>query len=81
MEVKTAEDDCSESLHSGGYYAQTAQYSAAVKVIYFSYLLTSVGFPPTGYMPVYEDNTTCIKWSNNIIRGQECAKLLQITWT
>jgi hypothetical protein len=38
-----------------------------------------MGFAPTGYTPVYEDNTACIEWSNNVIGGRERAKHIDIS--
>jgi hypothetical protein len=57
------------------YYAASR---AAVEVIYLRYLLSAMGFAPTGYAPVNEDSTACIKWSNNVIGGRERAKHIDI---
>jgi hypothetical protein len=37
-----------------------------------------MGFLPDGYIPVFEDNTACIEWGNNIIGGRERAKHIDI---
>ena len=61
--------------------AEAEYYSAsraAVEVIYLRYLLSSMGFSPEGYTPVYEDNNACIEWGNNIIGGRERAKHIDI---
>ena len=47
-------------------------------MLYLRKLLDQLGFtqqPPT---PVYEDNTACIEWGNNIIGGRERAKHIDI---
>ena len=41
-------------------------------------LLKSMGFPQTGPTSVYEDNSACIEWGNNIIGGRERAKRIDI---
>ena len=61
--------------------AEAEYYSAspgAVEVIYLSQLLRNMGFGPTSPMPVYEDNTACIEWTNNVIGGRERAKHIDI---
>ena len=37
-----------------------------------------MGFSQTGPTPVFEDNTACIEWGNNIIGGRERAKHIDI---
>ena len=37
-----------------------------------------MGFAQTGPTPVFEDNTACIEWGNNIIDGRERAKHIDI---
>ena len=37
-----------------------------------------MGFGPTSPTPVYEDNTACIEWNNNVIGGRERAKNIDI---
>jgi hypothetical protein len=37
-----------------------------------------MGFAQTGPTPVFEDNTACIEWENNIIGGRERAKHIDI---
>jgi hypothetical protein len=61
--------------------AEAEYYSASratVEVIYLRQLLSAMAFTPAGYTPVYEDNTACIEWSNNIICGRERAKHIDI---
>ena len=61
--------------------AQAEYYSAslgAVEVIYLRQLLLDMGFGPTSPTPVYEDNTACIEWTNNVIGGRERAKHIDI---
>ncbi len=61
--------------------AEAEYYSASTAgsdVLYLRKLLDQLGFtqqPPT---PVYEDNTACIEWGNNIIGGRERAKHIDI---
>jgi hypothetical protein len=52
--------------------------SAAVEDIYLRCLLKNMGFAPKKWTPVYEDNNTCIEWGNNVIRGRERAKHIDI---
>ena len=57
--------------------SQAEYYSAslgAVEVIYLRQLLRYMGFGPTSTTPVYEENTACIEWTNNVIGGRERAK-------
>ena len=37
-----------------------------------------MGFDPKSPTPVYEDNTECIEWTNNVIGGRERAKHIDI---
>jgi len=37
-----------------------------------------MGFAQTSPTPVYEDNTACIEWGNNVIGGRERAKHIDI---
>ena len=37
-----------------------------------------MGFAPKSPTPVYEDNTACIEWTNNVIGGRERAKHIDI---
>ena len=50
----------------------------AVEVIYLRTLLRDMGFAPKSPTPVYEDNTACIEWTNNVIGGRERAKHIDI---
>ena len=48
------------------------------EIIYIRSLLRSMGFAEDGPTPVFEDNTACIEWSNNIIGSRERAKHIDI---
>ena len=48
------------------------------EIIYLRSLLGRMGFAQTGPTPVFEDNTACIEWGNNIIGGRERAKHIDI---
>ena len=52
------------SMAEAEYYSAS---SAAVEVIYLRGLLKNMGFAPTKWTPVYEDNNACIEWGNNVI--------------
>ncbi len=57
--------------------AEVEYYSASTAgndVLYLRKLLDQLGFIQQSPTPVYEDNTACIKWGNNIISGRERAK-------
>ena len=51
-----------------------AASSMVQEVIYARRLLEQLGFPQQEPTPVYEDNTTCIKWSEGSGRGSDRAK-------
>ena len=57
------------------YYAAS---TAGSKDLYLRKLLERVGFAQASPTPVYEDNTACIKWGNNVIGGRERAKHIDI---
>jgi hypothetical protein len=40
-------------------------------VLYLRKLLDQLGFAQQSPTPVYEDNTACIEWGNNIIGGRD----------
>ena len=44
------------------------------EIIYLRQLLRNMGFHQEGPTTVYEDNTACIEWGNNVIGGRERAK-------
>ena len=48
------------------------------EITYLRSLLRSMGFAQDGPTPVFEDNTACIEWGNNIIGGHERAKHIDI---
>ena len=51
----------------------------AKEIIYLRSLLANLtGFTQGGPTHVYEDNTACIEWGNNVIGGRERAKHIDI---
>ncbi len=61
--------------------AEAEYYSASTAgsdVLYLRRLLEQLGFAQQSPTPVYEDNTACIEWGNNIIGGRERAKHIDI---
>ena len=61
--------------------AEAEYYSAstaAAEVLYLRYLLQVLGFAQQKPTPIYEDNFACIEWGNNVIRGRERAKHIEI---
>ena len=64
--------------------AEAEHYSASlgaaeVTVIYYVLqLLRDMGIEPKSPTPVYEDNTACIEWTNNVFGGRERAKHIDI---
>ncbi len=52
--------------------------TAAMEVLYFRYLLERLDFAQQKPTPVYEDNSACIEWGNNVIGGRERAKHIDI---
>ena len=48
------------------------------EVIYARRLLEQLGFPQPEPTPVYEDNTTCIKWSEGSVGGSDRAKHIDL---
>jgi hypothetical protein len=61
--------------------AEAEYYSAstaATEVLYLRLLLKNLGFAQERPTPVYEDNSACIEWGNNVIGGRERAKHIDI---
>ena len=63
--------------------AEDEYYSATLCSVQVTYLrqVWDMDFrttSPTRATPVYEDNTLCIEWSNNVIGGGERAKYINI---
>ena len=61
--------------------AEAEYYSAslgAAEVIFPRRLLRNMGFEPKSPTPMYEDNTACIEWTNNVIGGRERAKHIDV---
>ena len=61
--------------------AEAEYYSASTagcEVLYLRDLLRRLGFGQKKPTPVYEDNTACIEWGNNVIGGRERAKHIDI---
>ena len=52
--------------------------TAATEILYLRNLLECMGFAQPQPTPVYEDNTACIEWGNNVIGGRERAKHIDI---
>ena len=56
--------------------AEAEHYSALAagcEALYFRTLLDRLGFKQKKPTPIYEDNTACIEWGNNVIGGRERA--------
>jgi hypothetical protein len=61
--------------------AEAEYYSAstaATEILYLRNLLENMGFSQQAPTSVYEDNTACIEWGNNVIGGRERAKHIDI---
>ncbi len=52
--------------------------TAATEFLYIRNLLENISFAEQKPIPVYEDNTACIEWGNNVIGGRERAKHIDI---
>ncbi len=74
MALEAAEDHSAIDGRSEYYSASTA----ATEVLYLRNLLERMGFAQPEPTPVYEDNTACIEWGNNVIGGRERAKHIDI---
>jgi hypothetical protein len=57
------------------YYSASA---AGVDVLYLRNLLERLGFAQKFPTQVFEDDTACIEWGNNVIGGRERAKHIDI---
>ena len=55
-----------------------AASSMVQEVIYARRLLEKLGFPQTDPTPIFEDNTTCIKWAGGAVRGTDRAKHIDL---
>ena len=61
--------------------AEAKYYSASLagcEDLYLRDLLHSLGFTQKRPTPIYEDNTACIEWGNNVIGERERAKHIDI---
>ena len=61
--------------------AEAEYYSAsemAIEIIYLRTLLANMQLRQSDYTPVFEDNTACIEWANQVIGGRERAKHIDI---
>ena len=61
--------------------AEAKYYSASMagcEVLYLRALLHRLGFAQKKPTPVYEDNTACIEWGNNVIGSRERANHIDI---
>ena len=54
---------------------------ASCKVLDLKDLLRRLGFGQRKPTPIFEDNTACIEWGNNVIGGRERAKHIDIRRT
>jgi hypothetical protein len=63
------------STAEAGYYSVS---TAATEVLYLRYLVESMGFAQPSPTLVYEENTACIEWGNNVIGGGVRAKRIDI---
>jgi hypothetical protein len=61
--------------------AEAEYYSASTagtEILYLRALLERLDIAQKAPIPVYEDNTACIEWGNNVIGGHERAKHIDI---
>jgi hypothetical protein len=61
--------------------AEAEYYSASTATtegIWLRDTVRALGFARQGPTPLYEDNTACIEWGNNVIGGRERAKHIDI---
>ena len=63
------------SMAEAEYYSVS---TAATEVLYLRNPLKRMGFVQLQPTPVYEDNTACIEWENNVISCRERAKHIDI---
>jgi hypothetical protein len=55
-----------------------AASSMVQEVIYARRLLEKLGFPQADPTPIFEDNTTCIKWAGGAVGGTDRAKHIDL---
>jgi hypothetical protein len=55
-----------------------AASTAGSEILYLHKLLERMGFAQASPTPVYEDNTACNEWGNNVMGGRERAKHIDI---
>ena len=55
-----------------------AASSMVQEVIYARRLLEKLGFPQTDPTPIFEDNSTCIKWAGGAVGGTDRAKHIDL---
>ena len=65
----------SHSTAEAEYYSASA---TACEVLYLRALLRRLGFGQKKPTPIYEDNTACMEWGNNVVGGRERAKHIDI---
>ncbi len=58
------------STEEAEYYSAS---TAGREVLYLRALLDRFGFKQKKPTPIYEDNTACIDWGNNVIGGRDLA--------
>ncbi len=56
-----------------------AASSMVQEVIYARRLLEKLGSPQTDLTPIFEDNTTCIKWAGGAVGGTDRAKHIDLS--
>ena len=74
VEVEDAEDD--GALDCGGRVLPAS--AAGCEVLYLRDRLRRLGFGQRKPTPIYEDNTACIEWGNDVFGGRERAKHIDI---
>ncbi len=52
--------------------------TAGTEILYLRALLERLGISQKAPTPVYEDDTACIEWGNNVISGRERVKHIDI---
>jgi hypothetical protein len=62
------------STEEAEYYSAS---TVAAKVLYLRYLLQELGFAQQKPAPMYEDNSVCIEWGNNVIGRLERPKHIE----
>jgi hypothetical protein len=70
---------CRSQLHYQQQKQNTTRHPQRLRrFLYIRNLLENMGFAEQKQTPVYEDNTACIEWGNNVIGGRGRAKHIDI---